>query len=130
MNPTRVFLILAAALSCRNDAWAQNATPPTSSGTPSLPDIVIAAPATFQNKVQAFDQSRDNFLLPKIGATSFANVTSLAGVSAALVVATRPPIIPNPPPLCTHVGHAIADKVPEVFPNSDIMQGYGSRYCI
>ena len=51
---------------------AAHAEGAASSGTIVLPEIVIEAPGALQTKAQAFDLSRDVFLLPKIGATSFA----------------------------------------------------------
>lgn len=67
----RVALLVGAALSSRQAAMAQNTS--GAPGTIVLSPIVIEAPAnTLQNKVEALDQSRDGFLLPKIGATSFA----------------------------------------------------------
>jgi len=52
--------------------WARaDSSTAASTGTLVLPDIVIEAPSVLQTKMDSFDQSRDNFLLPKIGATSY-----------------------------------------------------------
>jgi outer membrane receptor protein involved in Fe transport len=68
-NSLKKLAAVGIALSLRQAAAAQAVSPAASSGTITLTPIVIEAAA---NTFHAFDQSRDGFLLPKIGVTSFA----------------------------------------------------------
>ncbi len=78
MRQRTILALIGLALSSGQAALAENSTPGAnpgnSGGVVALPDIDIvsdqAAP-TVQDKVNALDQSRDNFLLPKLGATSY-----------------------------------------------------------
>jgi len=80
MRQLTILALIGLALSSGQAALAQNsasggAAAANNADVVALPDIDIvtdrAAP-TLQDKVDALDQSRDNFLLPKLGATSFA----------------------------------------------------------
>jgi len=79
VRATTSFLNLAMVLVCSTAfgkvALAQNApppgaTPPNADAT-ALPEIVVVGRRTLQDKVETLDQSRDNFLLPKSGATTY-----------------------------------------------------------
>jgi hypothetical protein len=56
---------------------AQDAAPADASGVVALPEVDVeegagaSASQAFEGKINAFDQSRDNFLLPKLGASSY-----------------------------------------------------------
>ena len=81
MRPSIVVAVVGMALSSGQMAIAQDslpsgASPVDASGEVALPEVEVEsgnADATqeFQNKINAMDQSRDNFLLPKFGATSY-----------------------------------------------------------
>ena len=58
------------------DASSGGASPAAASGTITLQEVEVKSSSdnvtpTFQGTINAMDQSRDNFLLPKLGATSY-----------------------------------------------------------
>ena len=62
------------------DSFPGGSSPVGASGTIELPEVEVEAESgnantsamqTFQDKMNAMDQARDNFLLPKFGATSY-----------------------------------------------------------
>lgn len=58
------------------DASSGEASPAAASGTITLQEVEVESSSdnvtpTFQGTINAMDQSRDNFLLPKLGATSY-----------------------------------------------------------
>jgi len=89
MRPRNIFVFGAMALFSWRVAMAQDsspgsASPADASGAIELPEVEVQAVSgnanansntsamqAFQDKMNAMDQSRDNFLLPKFGATSY-----------------------------------------------------------
>ena len=62
------------------DSSPGGSSPVNASGAIELPEVVVEAESgnantstmqAFQDKMNAMDQSRDNFLLPKFGATTY-----------------------------------------------------------
>ena len=74
LNLTLTLALVGAAPLSANPALAQD-TPPPSANPPgnadALPEVVVVGHRTAQDKVEALDDSRDNFLLPKSGATTY-----------------------------------------------------------
>lgn len=72
MRVKAVALIVMGAFSGRA-AFAQNAATADIDGATALPQINVEAtnPTAFETELDAFDQARDEVLLPKLGATSY-----------------------------------------------------------
>ncbi len=70
--------LLSGRASLAQDSSPGDASPVDASGAIELPEVEVKAESgnanpmqAFQDKMNAMDQSRDNFLLPKFGATSY-----------------------------------------------------------
>jgi outer membrane receptor protein involved in Fe transport len=76
--------LIGLILAWSQASLAQEAATPDASGVVPLPDVDVVegngaaaagaqsfGPQTFEDKINSFDYSRDNFLLPKFGASSF-----------------------------------------------------------
>ena len=72
--------LFSGRASLAQDSSPGDASPVDTSGAIELPEVEVEAVSgnantsamqTFQDKMNAMDQSRDNFLLPKFGATSY-----------------------------------------------------------
>lgn len=73
-----LFAVFAgAAFLSAQASLAQEASPADASGVVALPEVDVeagggaVAPQGLQSKINDFDQSRDNFLMPKFGASSY-----------------------------------------------------------
>ena len=83
LRPFLVFVavaLLSGRASLAQDSSPGDASPLDASGAIELPEVEVEAVSgnantsamqAFQDKMNAMDQSRDNFLLPKFGATSY-----------------------------------------------------------
>ena len=72
--------LFSGRASLAQDSSPGDASPVDTSGAIELPEVEVKAVSgnantsamqAFQDKMNAMDQSRDNFLLPKFGATSY-----------------------------------------------------------
>ncbi len=78
MRVRLVAVFAGVAFFSSHAALAQDAAPRDASGVVALPEVDVeegggeaSASQAFESKINAFDQSRDNFLLPKLGASSY-----------------------------------------------------------